>query len=68
MKFQREYTLDKQEKIFIEDAEFRNLREHTIKYYRNELNAFKNLLIVQQIDTSINQISAEVIKRNEFYG
>lgn len=30
--------------LFIRDGEIRNLREHTIKYYRNELTNFRNML------------------------
>lgn len=38
-----EYTFEELLEIFIEDCELRNLREHTIKYYRSELNAFIKL-------------------------
>jgi len=34
-----EYTLDELQEVFIEDCEFRNLREHTMKYFRSELTS-----------------------------
>ncbi|MFB6469605.1 integrase [Cytobacillus sp. Hz8] len=58
------YSLDDLIEIFIEDCELRNLREHTLKYYRNELNAFKNLLRELRIPLLTNEISGDVIKQN----
>ncbi|BDG30902.1 hypothetical protein PthBH41_06140 [Parageobacillus thermoglucosidasius] len=50
--------------IFIEDCELRNLREHTIKYYRSELNAFVKLLKEQEIELRVSEWTGETIKRN----
>ncbi|MDF0727259.1 hypothetical protein PY093_11170 [Cytobacillus sp. S13-E01] len=36
-----DYTYDDLLKMFIDDCELRNLREHTIKYYRSELNVLE---------------------------
>lgn len=54
------YTLNEFIELFIEDCELRNLREHTIKYYRNELKAFRNLLLAKEITGEI--IKYDVIK------
>ncbi|WP_141994983.1 hypothetical protein [Bacillus sp. B4EP4a] len=29
--------------LFLKDGEIRNIREHTIKYYRNELSPFRRI-------------------------
>lgn len=49
---------------FIKDCKIRNLSEHTIKYYRNELKAFRNMLERQKIDTAPARISGNTIKEN----
>lgn len=60
-----EYTFDELLEVFIEDCEYRNLREHTIKYYRIEITTFKNILNEQGLgDISPYDISNEIIKRN----
>jgi len=59
-----EYTFDELLEIFIEDCELRNLREHTIKYYRSELNAFVKLLKEQGIELRVSEWTGETIKRN----
>jgi integrase/recombinase XerD len=59
-----EYTFDELLEIFIEDCELRNLREHTIKYYRSELNAFVKLLKEQEIELRVSEWTGETIKRN----
>jgi integrase/recombinase XerD len=59
-----EYTFEELLEIFIEDCELRNLREHTIKYYRSELNAFIKLLKEQEIELRVNEWTGETIKRN----
>jgi integrase/recombinase XerD len=50
--------------LFIEDCEVRNLREHTIKYYRNEFNALMRLLARQGVELSVGTITATVITEN----
>ncbi|MCA1059779.1 tyrosine-type recombinase/integrase [Rossellomorea aquimaris] len=50
--------------LFIKDAKIRNLREHTIKYYENELRAFKRLLEGQDVDTTPGNITPEIIREN----
>ncbi|MCU9602107.1 tyrosine-type recombinase/integrase [Pallidibacillus thermolactis] len=59
-----EYSFDELLEAFIEDCEFRNLREHTIKFYRSELTTFKNILHEQGLDTSPYEITNEIIKHN----
>jgi integrase/recombinase XerD len=59
-----EYTFEELLEIFIEDCELRNLREHTIKYYRSELNAFIKLLKEQEIELRVSKWTGETIKRN----
>ncbi|ADU95375.1 integrase domain protein SAM domain protein [Geobacillus sp. Y412MC52] len=59
-----EYTFEELLEIFIEDCELRNLREHTIKYYRSELNAFVKLLKEQEIELRVSEWTGETIKRN----
>lgn len=60
-----DYTLVELLEVFIEDCEYRNLREHTIKYYRSELTTFRNILIMQGLeDISPYEITNEIIKRN----
>jgi len=59
-----EYTFDELLEVFIEDCKFRNLREHTIKYYRSELTTFKNILHEQGLEITPYEISNEIIKRN----
>ena len=59
-----EYTFEELLEIFIEDCELRNLREHTIKYYRSELNAFIKLLKEQEIELRVSEWTGETIKRN----
>ncbi|KAF0993967.1 Tyrosine recombinase XerD [Geobacillus sp. TFV-3] len=59
-----EYTFEELLEIFIEDCKLRNLREHTIKYYRSELNAFVKLLKEQKIELRVSEWTGETIKRN----
>ncbi|MBR7798293.1 tyrosine-type recombinase/integrase [Agaribacter marinus] len=49
---------------FLDDCEIRNLRSHTIKFYRNELGHFYKILKEQGIDTAPNNVTSEIIKRN----
>ncbi|MFS1516104.1 tyrosine-type recombinase/integrase [Bacillus sp. SCS-151] len=50
--------------LFIKDGKIRNLREHTIKYYLNELTTFKKLLIEQKITTYPGEITPDIIREN----
>ena len=50
--------------LFLKDCEIRNLRSHTIRYYRNELTYFYNLLVEQDIDTTPKNITLNIIKNN----
>ncbi|MDL4840324.1 tyrosine-type recombinase/integrase [Aquibacillus rhizosphaerae] len=59
-----EYSFDELLDVFIEDCEYRNLREHTIKYYKSELTTFKKILYDQGLEVSPYNITNEVIKRN----
>lgn len=59
-----DYSYDDLVEIFIEDCELRNLREHTIKYYRNELSAFKKMLLKQNVKMNVNSWTEEIIKKN----
>jgi len=59
-----EYTLEELIEIFIDDCSVRNLREHTLKFYRNELATFIRSLEAQGVDLTIANITTEVIKRN----
>ncbi|WP_322114376.1 site-specific integrase [Fictibacillus sp. KU28468] len=59
-KFEFDELLD----IFLDDCDIRNLRDHTIKYYRNELSSFRKLLEVQEIETLPAKISSDQIKEN----
>lgn len=52
-------TLSEAVELFIEDCTVRSLREHTIKYYRNEFNACMALLVRQGID--LNELAVESI-------
>jgi integrase/recombinase XerD len=47
---------------FLRDCRIRNLSEHTVKFYRNELNAFRVLLEKQGVDTDPQKIDSRVIK------
>jgi integrase/recombinase XerD len=53
--------------IFLKDCEIRNLRPHTIRFYRSEINTFLNYLKVQDIDVSVLKpysVTDEHIKEN----
>ena len=49
---------------FLRDCKIRNLSEHTITYYRNELRAFRNILEKQSIDTAPARITEKIIREN----
>ncbi|WP_027956652.1 tyrosine-type recombinase/integrase [Halobacillus kuroshimensis] len=50
--------------LFIRDCKIRNLSDHTIKYYRNELIGFRNILEDQKISTNPDKIKLSMIKEN----
>ncbi|XLP21911.1 tyrosine-type recombinase/integrase [Bacillus toyonensis] len=53
--------------LFLKDCEIRNLRPHTLKFYRSELNTFLNYLREQGIDPNVlkpNHVTEEHIKEN----
>lgn len=50
--------------LFIKDAEIRNLREHSIKYYRNELTTFRDILVEQSVTTYPGEITKDIINEN----
>ncbi|MEK4284023.1 MULTISPECIES: tyrosine-type recombinase/integrase [Ureibacillus] len=58
------YTLDELVQKFIEDCELRNLRSHTIKFYRSELSTFQSLLNEQELELSPSDITGNIIKQN----
>ncbi len=57
-----DYTFDDLLKIFLDDCELRNLREHSIKYYRSELSAFRNLMQNQDVDLIVREWTGDTIK------
>ncbi|WP_416829190.1 site-specific integrase [Ectobacillus polymachus] len=61
-----EYTFKQAQKLFEEDCELRNLREHTIRYYRNKLNVTWKMLLEQGLDLPLNKIDTEVIPSHIF--
>lgn len=48
--------------IFLRDCKLRNLSEHTIQYYRNEISKFVKHLESVGISTSPSSITADIIK------
>ncbi|WP_163538679.1 tyrosine-type recombinase/integrase [Gracilibacillus sp. YIM 98692] len=48
--------------LFLRDCKVRNLSEHTVKYYRNELIGFRNMLERQKVDTEPHKITEVLIK------
>ncbi|ARK31863.1 tyrosine-type recombinase/integrase [Halalkalibacter krulwichiae] len=57
-------TFDGAIEILLKHCKIKNLRSHTVKFYRNELNAAKKILEKQKVDTSINKITDKIIRRN----
>lgn len=49
---------------FLRDCKVRNLSEHTIKYYRNELLSFRSILEAQDLPTDPDKITLKIIKEN----
>ncbi len=58
------YEFDELLELFLDDCNLRNLRDHTIKYYRNELTTFRKILEAQDITTKPAEITADIIKEN----
>ncbi|MCU7712606.1 tyrosine-type recombinase/integrase [Priestia sp. JV24] len=58
------FTLEELIDIFIDDCTVRNLREHSIRFYRNELSTFMRSIQAQGVEVNAETITAEVIKRN----
>ncbi|MGP4061813.1 tyrosine-type recombinase/integrase [Halobacillus sp. H74] len=50
--------------LFLRDCKIRNLSDHTLKYYRNELIGFRNLLEAQKISTNPDKVTLSIIKEN----
>ncbi|MGD6964073.1 tyrosine-type recombinase/integrase [Fictibacillus phosphorivorans] len=50
--------------LFTEDCIVRNLREHTVKYYNNELGAFIRLLQGQGVELTLQGMNETIIKEN----
>ncbi|WP_020062802.1 tyrosine-type recombinase/integrase [Bacillus sp. 123MFChir2] len=60
-------TFEEAISLFLKDCEIRNLRPHTMKFYRSELNTFLNYLREQDIDPNVlkpNHVTEEHIKEN----
>nr|WP_309099196.1 phage integrase N-terminal SAM-like domain-containing protein [Fredinandcohnia onubensis] len=49
---------------FIGDCRIRNLKDHTIIYYKRELNQYKKILEGQGIDTTPASITKNIIQNN----
>ncbi|MDK7669539.1 tyrosine-type recombinase/integrase [Cytobacillus oceanisediminis] len=58
------FDYDELLQLFLQDANLRNLRSHTITYYQNELRAFRKTLDALEINTTPAKITTEHI--NEF--
>ena len=53
--------------FFLKDCEIRNLRPHTLKFYRSEINTFLSYLNEQEIDVTALKpyiVTGEHIKEN----
>jgi integrase/recombinase XerD len=50
--------------LFLRDCKIRNLSEHTLKYYRNELIAFRGMLEAQDLPTHPSKITLKILKEN----
>lgn len=53
------FSLTELIEIFLDDCELRNLREHTIRFYRNELRVFRKLIGTD----NVAEITPELIKQ-----
>lgn len=59
-----DYSYDELLKMFLDDCELRNLREHSIKYYRSELTTFRNQLQKQNVKMNVREWNADTIKQH----
>lgn len=59
-----EYSYDDLVEMFIDDCELRNLREHTIKYYRSQLSTFRKHLIKQNVDMNVREWTGDIVKKH----
>jgi len=50
--------------MFLRDCKIRNLSEHTLKYYKNELIGFRSLLEAQGLSTTPEKVTLKIIKEN----
>ena len=50
--------------LFLRDGKIRNISEHTIGFYRQELNKFKRILDKQGVPTNPNAITERILKEN----
>ena len=50
--------------MFLRDCKIRNLSEHTLKYYKNELIAFRSILEAQDLSTAPDKITLKILKEN----
>lgn len=50
--------------LFLRHCKAKNLSEHTITYYRNELTSFRKLLEEQAVTTNPNRITGKIVKEN----
>jgi integrase/recombinase XerD len=57
-------TFEEALELFLKDCSIRNLRDHTLKYYSNELRAFLNVLKKQGLDLKPNEVTIAHIKGN----
>lgn len=57
-------TLEQAVHMFLREGKVRNLSEHTLKYYRNELFKCCKLLERQEVDTTPTEISEFTIKEH----
>ncbi|AUS14798.1 MULTISPECIES: tyrosine-type recombinase/integrase [Bacillus amyloliquefaciens group] len=49
---------------FIRECKIKNLSEHTLKYYRNELLSFRSMLEQQGVSTRPEKITLPILKEN----
>ncbi|WP_088105225.1 tyrosine-type recombinase/integrase [Halalkalibacter urbisdiaboli] len=50
--------------LLLQNCKIKNLREHTIKFYKNELSRSKKLFDLQSINTRIDKITEKNIRTN----
>jgi integrase/recombinase XerD len=57
-------TFEEAKELFLKDCSIRNLRDHTLRYYNNELRTFFNILNKQGLDLKPNEVTSTHIKNN----